>query len=41
MDMVLSPDCRDGNHTKCPGRAWNLILDDEVDCDCGCHDEED
>lgn len=40
MDMLLSPDCRDGNHHKCDGTAWSLLLDDRVQCDCGCHDEE-
>jgi hypothetical protein len=30
----ISPDCRDGNHAKCPGDAWDLVLDLAVDCYC-------
>lgn len=34
----LSPDCRDGNHGKCDGVAWNLETDapDFCQCSCGC-----
>lgn len=30
--MILSPDCRDGNYTKCTGDAW----DEEADCPAPC-----
>jgi hypothetical protein len=30
----LSPDCRDGNHGKCDGLAWDLDLDETVPCEC-------
>lgn len=39
-EMLLSPDCRDGNHQKCDGTAWSLELDDRVQCDDGCHEED-
>ena len=35
---LLSPDCRDENHSKCDRLAWNIATD-EVDycqCTCGC-----
>jgi len=38
-EMMLSPDCRDGNHQKCNGDAWDLEADGITDCRCGCHDE--
>lgn len=38
--LLVSPDCRDDNHTKCDGNAWDLILDYVVDCDCPCHQKE-
>lgn len=31
---VLSPDCRDGNHTKCDGIGWSLDLDAHSPCQC-------
>lgn len=36
--MVLrSPDCRDGNHQKCDGVAWDMVLDALAGCRCSCH----
>lgn len=35
----ISPDCRDEKHRACIGRAWSVVLDDEVLCDCTCHVE--
>lgn len=33
----ISPDCRDGNHRKCNGEAWDEDADDLTDCQCpGC-----
>lgn len=32
-----SPDCRDGNHGKCPGEAWDMERDEETPCECPCH----
>jgi hypothetical protein len=32
----VSPDCRDGNHGKCNGDAWDLVLDTLLDCYCPC-----
>jgi hypothetical protein len=35
----VSPDCRDGNHQKCTGTAWNLDTDSLEFCRCdvdGC-----
>lgn len=37
--MVVSPDCRDGNHTKCDGSAIDLTTDTIEFCRCdaeGC-----
>ncbi|URC18088.1 hypothetical protein QEO76_gp49 [Arthrobacter phage Cole] len=36
MSGLLSPDCRDGNHTKCDGVAWDLELDGPSACECDC-----
>jgi hypothetical protein len=33
---LLSPDCRDENHQKCDGTAWNLETDALDACGCGC-----
>jgi len=33
--MILSPDCRDGNHHKCDTIAWNEATDDYTSCECG------
>lgn len=30
----LSPDCRDGNHHKCDGTAWDEATDDITGCTC-------
>ena len=32
-----SPDCRDENHQKCDGVAWDLLRDQPTDCGCACH----
>ncbi len=33
----ISPDCRDGNHRKCDGQAWDVDADDVTGCGCpGC-----
>lgn len=37
----LSPDCRDNNHQKCDGLAWDDELDETTAChctDCDCYD---
>jgi hypothetical protein len=34
---VYSPDCRDGNHQKCDGAAWDLNTDALAPCGCVCH----
>lgn len=37
MTDWISPDCRDGNHRKCNGEAWDEDADDLTDCQCpGC-----
>lgn len=33
-EMILSPDCRDGNHQKCNGVAWDLEADEPTQCRC-------
>jgi hypothetical protein len=35
--MNISPDCRDGNCTKCDGVAWDLVADAPTDCECPHH----
>lgn len=35
----LSPDCRDDNHRKCDGRAWDDDTDALASCGCTCHFE--
>lgn len=35
--MPVSPDCRDGNHRKCYGDAWDVEADAATVCGCGCH----
>ena len=37
----VSPDCRDRNHQKCYGSAWNAAEDRPVECRCVCHLEGD
>jgi len=32
--MVVSPDCRDKNHTKCDGVAWDEQRDEPTACQC-------
>lgn len=34
MSIYLSPDCRDENHQKCNGIAWNIFEDQAVECGC-------
>jgi hypothetical protein len=34
VSALLSPDCRDGNHFKCDGVAWNLQTDEPGQCEC-------
>lgn len=34
MEPLLSPECRDGNHGKCDGVAWDLEADAPADCAC-------
>jgi hypothetical protein len=33
-DLILSPDCRDGNHQKCDAIAWDERADDTTTCQC-------
>lgn len=37
MSHIVSPDCRDKNHQKCPGDAWDEAHDHATACECGCH----
>lgn len=37
MIRIVSPDCRDQNHQKCPGDAWDEAHDHATDCQCQCH----
>ncbi|WP_269067358.1 hypothetical protein [Brevibacterium sp. CCUG 69071] len=38
MTSVLrSPDCRDDNHRKCDGQAWDDDTDALASCGCTCH----
>src|ERR1043166_866359 len=34
---ALSPDCRDQNHTKCDGVAWDEEADEPTNCQCVHH----
>ena len=34
---TVSPDCRDGNHQKCDGVAWDMMRDQPTDCGDSCH----
>lgn len=34
---IVSPDCRDKNHQKCPGDAWDEAHDHLTECQCSCH----
>lgn len=34
----LSPDCRDGNCSKCPGDAWDMLKDMPTSCTCHHHE---
>jgi hypothetical protein len=36
MIPLLSPDCRDENHQKCPGEAWDVEADQPAPCQCEC-----
>jgi hypothetical protein len=33
----IGPDCRDGKHPACDGRAWGVEADTITDCECACH----
>jgi hypothetical protein len=35
--VILSPDCRDGNYTKCPGDAWDETHDGPAVCQHPSH----
>lgn len=37
MSAIVSPDCRDQNHQKCPGDAWDESHDHATECQCACH----
>lgn len=37
VSILIGPDCRDGKHTACDGRAWNNETDQPADCGCTCH----
>ncbi|MBO9704775.1 MAG: hypothetical protein J7474_04580, partial [Arthrobacter sp.] len=39
VQMPVSPDCRDANHHKCYGTAFDEQHDVVRDCACTCHDE--
>ena len=36
-DFIKSPDCRDTNHHKCNGDAWDDQQDRLTACACPCH----
>lgn len=40
MSSVVSPDCRDQNHQKCPGDAWDEAHDHGTECQCACHGQQ-
>ncbi|MEV8180310.1 hypothetical protein [Specibacter sp. NPDC078692] len=33
----IGPDCRDANHHKCRGDAWDEAHDHITECQCSCH----
>lgn len=35
----LSPDCRDGNCSKCDGNAWDMLRDKLTACECKHHQD--
>lgn len=37
MTDHIGPDCRDGKHPGCDGRAWDDEADDITACGCACH----
>ncbi len=37
MSRIVSPDCRDNNHQKCPGDALDETNDQITECQCPCH----
>ena len=39
MTDHIGPDCRDGKHPACDGRAWDDTTDDMTTCTCTCHEE--
>lgn len=36
---VFGPDCRDGKHPACDGRAWDDASDEVAACACRCHEK--
>lgn len=36
---VVSPDCREANHHKCYGSAFDEQADRITACDCYCHND--
>lgn len=34
---LTGPDCRDGKHPACDGRAWDNDVDALANCGCTCH----
>ncbi len=39
QSVHIGPDCRDGKHPACDGRAWDNETDQPADCGCTCHGE--
>lgn len=35
--ICTSPDCREGKHHACDGKAWNFLDDQPAPCGCDCH----
>lgn len=36
----IGPDCHDGKHRACDGRALDETTDEITTCNCACHKEE-
>jgi hypothetical protein len=36
---TFSPDCKEGKHRACDGRAWDFENDHGCSCTCDCHKE--
>lgn len=39
QETIIGPDCRDLNHQKCRGDAWDEEHDHITECGCSCHVE--